>query len=238
VGDENYLFRKDQLLSAFDKSISHAKQSLYSWLGEQQATHIILDSRQEYEAIIPRIPFVGSRNPLLVFLLPATRYLAVYRAFQRQGMTLEDAGYATFLMGTEDLKALPSIARHFIGYFWFSPWFIKRIKQRAMETQTGRYPGNYVLTYVEGDGIEFDYGVDYIECASCKMLRAENAFELAPYVCAVDKTASELLGWGLTRTMTLAEGAPKCDFRFKKGGKTQLVIPPSLQAVLGSNGCG
>ena len=56
-----------------------------------------------------------------------------------------------------------------------------------------------------------------MECSSCKLLKAQDAMELAPFVCAIDKVTSELLGWGLTRTMTLAEGFEKCDFRFKKG---------------------
>jgi hypothetical protein len=37
-----------------------------------------------------------------------------------------------------------------------------------------------------------------------------------------------MLGWGLRRTMTLAEGGERCDFRFKKGGETCVPIPPSL----------
>ena len=53
--------------------------------------------------------------------------------------------------------------------------------------------------------------------------------ELAPYVCAVDKVASEMMGWGLSRTMTLAEGREKCDFRFKKGGKTDVAMTQSLR---------
>ncbi|MES0344763.1 MAG: L-2-amino-thiazoline-4-carboxylic acid hydrolase, partial [Anaerolineales bacterium] len=109
-----------------------------------------------------------------------------------------------------------------------------RLIKRAEGSRLRKYPGNFVLNYVEGDGQDFDYGVDYLECASCKFLEAEGAFELAPYVCAVDKTASEQLGWGLSRTMTLAEGSHKCDFRFKKGGRTRIVLPQSLQAHLGS----
>jgi hypothetical protein len=31
---------------------------------------------------------------------------------------------------------------------------------------------------------------------------------------------------GFTRTHTIANGAPKCDFRFKKGGKTGEGWPP------------
>lgn len=33
-----------------------------------------------------------------------------------------------------------------------------------------------------------------------------------------------MLGWGLMRTMTLAEGAPKCNFRFKRGGNTNVAM--------------
>jgi hypothetical protein len=66
---------------------------------------------------------------------------------------------------------------------------------------------------------------------SCKFLSAQDALELAPYVCAVDKVASEMLGWGLTRTMTIAEGFEKCDFRFKKGAKICVAICPELKGI-------
>jgi len=32
----------------------------------------------------------------------------------------------------------------------------------------------------------------------------------------------ELIGWGLTRTETLADGYDRCDFRFKKGGENKI----------------
>ncbi|HNZ02445.1 MAG TPA: hypothetical protein PKJ34_14615 [Anaerolineaceae bacterium] len=34
------------------------------------------------------------------------------------------------------------------------------------------------------------------------------------------------------RTITLAEGAPCCDFRFKKGGPTRVAAPAGLAAVI------
>ncbi len=36
-------------------------------------------------------------------------------------------------------------------------------------------------------------------------------------------------GRSQSRTMTLAEGREKCDFRFKKGGKTDVAMPQSLR---------
>lgn len=45
----------------------------------------------------------------------------------------------------------------------------------------------------------------------------------------MDEIYSEALGWGLMRTMTLADGHEKCDFRFKRGGVRRVAIPQSLR---------
>jgi hypothetical protein len=154
--------------------------------------------------------------------------LAIYRTFQEHGRTVEEAGRLVYEIAEAQFEAIPRWVRRVIGVLWFIPWFAKRLQKRAALSQERKYPGGYVLAYVEGDGQDFDYGIDYIECASCKFLNEQDAAELGPYVCAVDKVASEMLGWGLRRTMTLAEGGERCDFRFKKGGKTLVTIPQSL----------
>lgn len=60
----------------------------------------------------------------------------------------------------------------------------------------------------------------------------QGAAEFAPYICPSDILYSDALGWGLTRTMTLAEGAPKCDFRFKRSGPIRVAVPESLRPVV------
>lgn len=214
-----------RLLDRFDRSVERGKGALVARYGDHNAESLIRDSRQEYEGLIPQIPDIGNRSPFLRFLLPATRYLAIYRAVQKQGGALEDAGALIYDMSEAEFRAMPRFARRMIGSVWFSRWFRKRLKKQAAETQLREYPEGYVLSYVEGDGQSFDYGVDYTECGGCKFLSAQGATELAPYLCAVDKVASEMLGWGLTRTTTLAEGGARCDFRFKKGGETHVAGP-------------
>ena len=220
--DENYISRKKQLLKAFDRSIARSKRVLIDRYGNELANSLIRESRREYEALIPQIPFIGDRNPLLIFLLPTSRYLVIYRVLQKMGLTVEEAGQIISQMNEAELKSIPVFVRRIIGYLWFSPWLIRRFRKRAKESQERKYPGDYVLTFIEGENQKFDYGIDYTECASCKFLNEQNASELAPFMCALDKTVSEALGWGLTRTMTIAEGFDKCDFRFKKGGKTNI----------------
>jgi len=231
---ENYVHRKNQLMRAFNKQLALVKSSVSAWLGEEQAEMFMREARQEYEALIPRIPYIGDNSLLLNFYFPVTRYLAVYRALQKQGQTLEDAGRLIFLISTEEARAIPYIGRRLLETLWYSQWFRSLLKKGALKSQQRRYPGSFVLSYVEGDGREFDYGIDYSECANCKFLLAENAFELAPYVCATDKPISELMGWGLTRLKTIADGFPICGFRFKKGGETNVPIPQALLVHLGT----
>jgi hypothetical protein len=85
-----------------------------------------------------------------------------------------------------------------------------------------------VLTFVEGDGKSFDFGVDYTECGIVKYYRAQNADELAPYLCLGDFPLSQVLGTGLVRTTTLARGGPWCDFRFKNGRPIQMEWTPDF----------
>ena len=189
------------------------------------------ESRHEYEGIIPYIPYIGDRNPLLIFLLPASRYLAIYRTFQKHEQTMDEIGRLVYEIGEAEFEAIPGCIHRVVETLWFSPWFTERLRKRALWSQERKYSGGYVLNYVDGDGRNFDYGVDYLECASCKFLDDQDAAELKPFVCAVDKVASDMLGWGLRRTMTIADGGEKCDFRFKKGGVTSVEIPQSLKQV-------
>jgi ribosomal protein L37AE/L43A len=52
-------------------------------------------------------------------------------------------------------------------------------------------------------------------------MNAQDAKELTPYLCNTDYVISKAMGTGLRRTMTLAWGCEKCDFRYVKGGETQ-----------------
>lgn len=219
---------RDHQMRDFEKSLRRVQPLLHSWIGAELSQRLVEVSRSEYEALIPQIPFLGDRNPLAVFFQSTPGYLAVYRAMQNLGYALDDAGYLVFEIGSQALKVIPGVGRKMIGYLWFSSWFKERVKRRSVDTHLRRYPGNFVLNFIDGDGESFDYGVDYLECASCKFLQAQGALELTPYVCAVDKTASELLGWGLCRTTTLADGSSKCDFRFTKGGRTDINMPEAL----------
>ena len=91
------------------------------------------------------------------------------------------------------------------------------MKQWAEGSKNYEHLPGWVFSYVEGDGEEFDYGMDFHQCGVLLYFKSQGAEELAPYICLADWIESKLAGTGLMRTKTLAMGDGVCDFRFKKG---------------------
>jgi hypothetical protein len=60
------------------------------------------------------------------------------------------------------------------------------------------------------------YGIDILECGICKLFKKHGYEKYASILCEVDKVTSGLAGLQLIRTGTIALGAKKCDFRFKR----------------------
>ncbi|HEX6224592.1 MAG TPA: L-2-amino-thiazoline-4-carboxylic acid hydrolase [Chryseolinea sp.] len=68
----------------------------------------------------------------------------------------------------------------------------------------------------ESETYGLGYGVDILECGICKLFQKHDAGKYASILCEVDKMTSKLAGLVLIRNGTIATGAEKCDFRFKK----------------------
>ena len=212
---------KEKLLKDFDGVFKRSKSFLVSRFGES-TPRFVEETRREYESIIPMIPYVGGMEPFTRYIISTAQYTALNRVLQNHGKSLEEAGQFIYDLTKAFLNSYPKVFLRFLTGDIFSKKFIERVRKGAEETQKRVYPENYVLSYVEGDGVEFDYGIEYTECGVCKFLEALGALEFAPYICNVDIISSDMYGWGLRRTMTIAEGYPTCDFRFKKGGKTSI----------------
>lgn len=223
-----YVSRGKKLLREFDKALDQIRGLFLSRYGDESTEVMFREARREYEALIPQLPYIGGRQPFTQFLVATAWYLAMYRVLQHCGETVEEVGILIYQASEAYLQAYPTFLRRILGRGTFSRRYRRRVQKRAAESQVRRYPGDYVYTFVEGDGETFDFGVDYTECAVVKFLAAQGSPELAPHICPVDILYSEALGWGLRRTTTLAEGSARCDFRFKKGGETRVTMPESL----------
>lgn len=217
-----YILRKPKLLKAFDKTENIMKKVFVSRYGGEFANTILKEARQEYEALIPHIPYISSGPPVFrSFLIISAYELAVYRATKKHGKTATEAWELCHESLKVRLKTVPKFVRYLCKLLFFSNFAKKRARKFAEISQ--RHPfGDFRFKFVEGNGENFDYGIDYTGCSIYKFMQDQGAEEFAPYVCLSDIALSNTLGWGLIRTETLAEGSKRCDFRFKKGGKTKI----------------
>jgi len=228
TAEDYYKSQKSKLLKDFDNIVKRTNKVFASHYGKDQANIIAAEIRQEYEALIPHIPYIGGKQPLTQFLIATVQFLAMYRLLKKHGITLEETGGLIYEVCQALMSSYPKFALRLFGRMDFSKRYQRGVQKRAEESHQRQYPGDYVFNFVQGDGKEFDFGVDYIECAGCSFLEKQGASELAPYLCNIDILYSEAYGWGLIRNYTLAQGHDKCDFRFKKGGKTRVAVPDSF----------
>ena len=216
----HYSSHKSQLLDKFDEHCESMKGSLCERYGVDLANALCSDARQEYERVIPDIPYIkGIRaRALNTFLLITAQELAVYKALRRHGKSPQEAWelcHETLRLG---VAKMPRWKVWLFRRLMFSKLMRKRMESLA--TKQVRF-GDFQVQYLVG-GNEFDLGVNYLQCGNYRFAMKHGGEEFAPYICMSDIALSDAMGWGLIRTQTLADGCDHCDFRFKKGAATQI----------------
>jgi len=221
-GKEYYLSRKSEILTQFDTHAKAWRPFLAASYGDKFAEAVLKDAREQYEALIPEIPYIGGdENPMTRHLVRSTTSLVLYKVMKARGKTAEEVGKVVYGAVVEVVNQLPPRPTKEL-----SAEYIAKEKQQAQKSQERHYPGDWVWEFVVGDGVEFDYGYDFLECGTQKLYHTHNADEFLPFYCYLDFVTSRTPGWGFARSMTLAEGYEKCDFRYKKGGETKRAWPP------------
>jgi hypothetical protein len=225
IDKEYYIKRKPELLERFDADVKYWSPLVLKQYGEIQAYKILKEARQEFENLIPQIPYIGGdENPFTKNLVDSVRYLALYKAMKIYDKTVEEVGKIIY---DGYVKKASNPRQQIPPDRWLtSEQLLERSKKGAATSQEKRYPGDYVYTFVAGDGKNYDHGFDFTECASLKFYHKQGTDELLPYYCYLDFAAGKVRGFGFTRTMTLYEGHRKCNHRFKADGITKAGWPP------------
>jgi hypothetical protein len=111
-----------------------------------------------------------------------------------------------------------------IGMMTFGPLSKLKMRMVAYRSQHSPYPDDSRCTYLEGDRIEFDWGMDYTQCATDILYAKYDAVDLMiNLTCKYDYIPGKAFNIGYFRTMSLPEGAPMCDLRWKWG--KEVIMP-------------
>ena len=165
--------------------------------------------QRTYREIVNRASDIGSGNTLLGAYGLAAYFIAMNRCDQltpEQNCAIMEEG----LRHSKAYRLTMGDAEHY-----FSEKHMAARRKWSKETYQHKYKNDWLVDVLEKTD-EFEFGFDYHECGVCKLCRDEGCFEYAKYLCRLDYMTSEIMGVKLKRTMTLADGFEKCDFRFSK----------------------
>ncbi len=217
-----YSARKEKLLKDFDRTSALIGPWLAARFGEELAVRLRKHARGEFEKLIPEIPYIkGPRAGMLnTFLLVTAQELAAYKAMQAYGKSPGEAWEVCHQALRLRLAGIPAWKRWLLRWLMFSD-LVKKIMARRAKQQSARF-GDFEIEYLSSEGKDFDLGVNYLQCGNIRFVTKHGGEAFAPYVCMSDIALSDALGWGLSRTQTLADGCDRCDFRFNQGATTQI----------------
>ena len=212
-----------KLLKDFDRTSGLIKASLIVRYGFEFASTLEREARREDKTLIPEIPYIKGRRARMLnsFLLITAQELAVYKAMKKYAKPPAEAWELCHEALRCRLAEIPPWKRWLLRRFMFSRLVRTIIARRARQQQKVRF-GDFEVEYLVGEGSEFDFGVNYLQCGNQTFVKKHGGEEFAPYICMSDIALSEAMGWGLIRTQTLADGCSHCDFRFKNGAATQI----------------
>ncbi|WP_232286114.1 L-2-amino-thiazoline-4-carboxylic acid hydrolase [Solidesulfovibrio carbinoliphilus] len=212
-----YVTNRDRLLADFKGVCAGAETWLAARTSGPTAKTVAADALRRYETLLPGIPDIGGQsNRNQPFLTMAGWLTALTQAMREKSLPAKDAGRLLYDLYAADWAAVPPQKAKAMGASLFSPAYFASLEDWAATSQKRQHPGDWVGKAVPGDGKTFDLGYDYTECGAVKYFKAQGVAEVAPYYCLNDFLASRAQGTGLVRTGTIAQGAPVCDFRYKR----------------------
>jgi pimeloyl-ACP methyl ester carboxylesterase len=219
-----YVENKPRIMREVRFALRHYRKHLVEAYGKAEGEAIARETMQRFEALLADRPDIGGgENAKTRTLYQGAAMLAMYRSLQARGAPVEEAARLIYLGTASLFESFPTR--------WLMRWQGRRLPGRehvdqrrraAAISQRRRYADDFVFEFVEGDGQDLVFGVDYTQCAIVKYLAREGAPELAPYLCWLDYLEFAAMHLRLVRTETIAQGGGRCDFRLVRGKPVQV----------------
>lgn len=189
-----------------------------------EARAIVDDAASRLDGVLAHGSDPGMTAPQMrAFSVGGALYVALYLALEARGVDAKSAWEVCEHATQARFAAMKGLERSLASDGMFG-WPMKALSRWLAKRSHEAPVGGWVFSFVEGEAGAFDYGVDYERCAIREMAVASGAAAFAPYICLSDVVGSNELGWGLVRTETIAQGGKRCDFRFRRGGATDVKV--------------
>ena len=225
-----YMKNKPKLMKRYGYSLQIAKDLLMKKFDESKSEEVIEQMRKQFEELLAKMPDVGGgRNFLISTLIDKVSLLAMFFILEKEGYTYREIGeYFSNFIEIETKGFMERAAKKGIDVLdlYFNDVFLDSAKAHCNDTLKRKYPDNWVMEYVDGTNESFDYGLNVSECAVHKAYKRLGGEKYSPFACLIDYAQAHVIGFGLFRTKSLANGASGCDHRYTRQGKSPKAWPP------------
>jgi len=228
-----YTLNRNRFVTAFGK----IRRAVVDYISKQSNPEVAKDIGNEadlnFEKILPELPYVGGDvHPGTRFIVEAGQWIALYQSMIIKDYTALQIGQMIYSIYEDQLKEVPLDEVEKQKSLTFNDDYINLMKQWTQSPSL--YEDDWKADFIGGDGVEFDYGLDYRACPVLEFFKAHDAKDLAPFICLLDFPVAKQLNSGFFRTKTLAQGDDICNFRYKKGREVVQSWDTEVEKILTS----
>lgn len=186
------------------------------------ASLIVESTDRKFRSISQDTKFAStSSNPIDKRLDFTAYFLALIKTLDERGESFESIRKVCletiieFVRPKNDLQRFMKRLPVMLVDTWIGRLILKAFKKKI---QQRAHPDGFVANVITDKNQTYGlgYGFDILECGICKLFNKHHYQKYASILCEVDEVTSGLAGLELIRSSTIALGANKCDFRFKK----------------------
>ncbi len=218
--------RKEKSLKDLAPLFASARKVLPAHVKADEIPGILEETRQGFGHLLVELPDLGGdRNLFNSSIIASVAALAFIRVLEAREVPSDRIHRSLYAINFETYSSLPGFLKAALRWYEFSGMHLRKLEAFSRWTQERKCPGNYVVEFVSGDGIDFDFGFDVSDCAVLNFYLRMQAEKHLPYVCVGDFAAASALGTGLRRTTTLSNGAVQCDFRYRRNRESLPGLP-------------
>lgn len=145
----------------------------------------------------------------------------IYENLLMEDLSMEQIGDIIYYGFKTFIDNYPSFIMKIMKRKQFSKKHIAYMRELARYSKTRDHIFNWVFDIVDGNGKDFEWGIDYKRCGINDFFRENNQSEIMPYICATDHCMFVKMKAGMKLDKALGRGDDCCNFRYKRNGETE-----------------
>lgn len=181
-----------------------------SIIGVEDSKSLMKKAKIKYYEILKDIPEYGENDVLLINLIGAAMYAAVYISLEKKPTIDQLSEYYEIAMNSNIVMKI-----FLKSSDYYSKKYQNSLKKSAEKSQKSSNPYTWRFKVIQGDTLE-SFDAIFDKCGIWHMMNQLGIPEATPALCRYDYAMAKLTNTVFTREQTLAGGGTMCDCHYQK----------------------